>query len=81
MINHLTPQELREAIQDIASRVNDPALKAYYVPVNERQALVDELAVFEAHDDLVFLLDLIDALSPECFELTAAGKQALGGEQ
>lgn len=77
MINHLTPAEIREAIQDIASRVNDPALKANYVHWGKEGVTYNE----EAQDDLVFLLDLLDAMSEECFELTPAAKQLLDGEQ
>jgi hypothetical protein len=80
MINRMTPQELREQIAEIASRVNDPASEAYYqVETGLRDMPFDQNG--QAQDDLLFLLDLIDQLSPECFELTSAGREALGDSQ
>lgn len=71
----LSRQELREAINEITSRVNDPAYKAYYVNWDGKG---QQTYNSEAHDDLEFLLDLVNQLSPDCFELTPAARELLG---
>lgn len=71
----MTPQELKETINDIRQRVNDPAYKAYYVNWDGKG---HQTWNSDAHDDLEFLLDLVNQLSPDCFELTPAARELLG---
>lgn len=71
----LSRQELREAINEITRRVNDPAYKAYYVNWDGKG---QQTCNSDAHDDLEFLLDLIDAISPDCYDLTPAARELLG---
>ena len=73
MISRMTPQELREQIAEIARRVNNPTYRACYMHDSFGVYVND----FVAQDDLLFLLDLVDQLSPEYFELTESGRAAL----
>ena len=78
MISKMTSAELREAIAEIAARVNDPHRYAYYhIGADPKFGDCTE-HTDQAQDDLIFLLDLIDQLSPDCYQLTEAGREVIG---